>query len=56
MVQINLTELYTVKEVTEFLKCGKSTVYNLVGSGALAVTKIGAFGGGIRVDMKAPHW
>lgn len=46
---INPTELYTVQEVTEFLKCGKSTVYNLVGSGALAVTKIGAFGGGVRV-------
>lgn len=49
MAQINPTELYTVKEVTEFLKCGKSTVYDLIKSDALAVTKIGAFGGGVRV-------
>lgn len=50
MAEINPKELYTVKEVAEFLKCGKSTVYNLVGSGALAVTKIGAFGAGVRVQ------
>lgn len=49
MSEIRPTELYTVKEVTEFLKCGKSTVYNLINSQAIAVIKIGALGGGIRI-------
>jgi excisionase family DNA binding protein len=49
MAEINPTELYTVKDVAERLKCGKSTVYDLIKSEALAVTKIGAFGGGVRV-------
>ena len=49
MSEINPSELYTVKEVIGLMKCGKSTVYNLINSQELASIRIGAFGGGVRV-------
>jgi hypothetical protein len=41
--------LYKVQDVAEFLLCGKTTVYDLIGSGQLAVTLIGSGRKGMRV-------
>lgn len=46
---IDAEAIYTPSEVCEILKCGKSNVYDLLTSGALAVTKIGAGRHGFRV-------
>lgn len=41
--------IYTPAEVAELLRCGKSNVYDLIGSGVLAVTRIGAGKKGFRI-------
>jgi excisionase family DNA binding protein len=41
--------IYTPAEVAGLLRCGKSNVYNLIGTGDLAVTRIGAGKKGFRV-------
>jgi excisionase family DNA binding protein len=41
--------LYTVAEVAAVFKCGKTNVYDLLESGSLAVTRIGANNSGLRV-------
>ena len=41
--------LYTPSEVAERLGCGKTNVYDLIESAALAVTRIGAGSRGMRV-------
>ncbi len=41
--------VYLVTEAAELLRCGRSNAYNLVASGELACTKIGAGKKGIRV-------
>jgi hypothetical protein len=41
--------LYVPSEVADYLRCGKANVYNLMSTGALAVTKIGAGSKGLKV-------
>src|SRR4051812_32914291 len=43
------TTLYTMAEVAERLRCGKTNVYDLVDEKALAVVRVGAGNGGLRV-------
>jgi excisionase family DNA binding protein len=48
--------LYTMAEVAERLRCGKTNVYGLVDEKALAVIRVGAGKGGLRVkgsDLQA---
>jgi hypothetical protein len=47
--KIDPDTLYTAAEILVFLKCGPANVYDLLRSGDLAVTKIGAGKGGLRV-------
>jgi excisionase family DNA binding protein len=41
--------LYTIGEVADRLRCGKTNVYDLVDGRALAVIRVGAGKGGFRV-------
>jgi excisionase family DNA binding protein len=46
---VDQDSLYTVAEVAERLRCGKTNVYDLVDERALAVIRVGAGKGGLRV-------
>jgi excisionase family DNA binding protein len=48
-VPIEPTAIYTVSEVSARLRCSKTNVYDLASQGDLAVVRIGAGRGGIRV-------
>jgi excisionase family DNA binding protein len=48
-VPIEPNAIYSMTEVAALLKCGKSNVYDLASQGDLAVVRIGAGRGGIRV-------
>ncbi len=50
---INPDTLYVPAEVAGMLRCGKTNVYDLIKSGDLAVTKIGAGSAGMRVKGSA---
>ena len=46
---IEPTAIYTVAEIADRLRCSKTNVYDLIGQKELAVVRIGAGRGGIRV-------
>jgi excisionase family DNA binding protein len=48
-VPIEPNAIYTVAEVAARLRCGKTNVYDLISQRDLAVIRIGAGRGGIRV-------
>jgi hypothetical protein len=48
-LRIDPDTVYTPAEVSLFLRCGKTNVYDLLTSGDLAVTRVGAGKHGLRV-------